>query len=343
MTVDASRKKVAKASKKPVLKPKPIKTKINFNNSYWKDKIKNDPPWTSLNRLKSISAKKEVKKTTFRNPGFRLSDIAINTVAILYYLAKYKNATSDILHKKIQKDSHRVLWSVEEKTYKTYGTVLKGKLENFSVSALKKCMEDDARFIIIPLSLRDKLVSHANVLIFDKKTKELERFDPHGRTMREFLPGSMDLAIKKKFSSALNLPRDFVYAIYMGHGPQAWESKGSVCEGDPGGYCLIWTKYYISMRLKHPNMKRETLINKLRETRTENDYPEYFRKFIRNYSDFLNLMTAKYLPKCNQSFLLTYRTEKCYSQIGSVIKGFLKDRKTWTKQITKKLDNVNTS
>jgi hypothetical protein len=69
------------------------------------------------------------------------------------------------------------------------------------------------RFIIAFVSLRAQGSSHANVLIYDKTTKELERFDPHGQwEIEKFNHKGLDMRLKEDFAAQREMmPAKFKY------------------------------------------------------------------------------------------------------------------------------------
>ena len=57
---------------------------------------------------------------------------------------------------------------------------------------------------------------------------------------------------------------------------------------DPGGYCTMWCIWYADMRLSHPAMDREQLIEKA-ITKIEKETKD-FGSFIRSYGLFQNVI-----------------------------------------------------
>jgi hypothetical protein len=69
-----------------------------------------------------------------------------------------------------------------------------------------KAMNDPTiRFIVALVTIRaQQSVGHANVIIYDKNTHEVERFDPHGRwEIERFNHASLDAQLKEEFSKRL--------------------------------------------------------------------------------------------------------------------------------------------
>ena len=77
--------------------------------------------------------------------------------------------------------------------------------------------------------------------------------------------------------------------------------------GDPVGYCLAWTFWYLEMRVKNPDIHPKELISltitDIINTNVHNDekvdHAYIFIDFIRNYASKLDNEKNNYLIKCN--------------------------------------------
>ena len=191
------------------------------------------------------------------------------------------------------------------KYYKQLGIVTESKCEflNFELTwvyqklflsdnfyeIFKKCTKDDKkRFIIIPLGIELREGSHANYLIYDKKSHELERFEPHGSDNPfkfNYNPHLLDNVLKSRLESSIDnlkyiAPKDYLPKI----GFQIFDSYESSCRriGDPKGFCALWSIWYTDMRLKYPDLDRKTLVKEIiRNIKNSNIS---FKNMIRNYS-----------------------------------------------------------
>ena len=160
--------------------------------------------------------------------------------------------------------------------------------ENFT-NHFKKCMNNiKIRFIVIPLGIELEQGSHANYLIFDKKTFELERFEPYGsHSPYKFNYNSklLDNVLTFKFTEIDNnikyiSPEKYLPKIGFQYF-DVYESKTQKI-GDPGGFCGLWSIWYTDMRLTYPDIERKSLVNKLlKEIKRKNIS---FKNLIRNYS-----------------------------------------------------------
>lgn len=166
-------------------------------------------------------------------------------------------------------------------------------------SEIIKCFLQTSRFIAIPLLLMQPIRgaeynSHSNILIYDTKKKELERFEPHGDiyTRENIRP-----IIKKMYKNIdddilkfLNKYEKNVKKYYkpIDYCPEMSFQTLEVLENeslpiDPGGYCSMWCIWYLDLRLSNPNKSRKTIVN-FAISKIEKDG---FKNFIRDYSLFI--------------------------------------------------------
>jgi len=158
---------------------------------------------------------------------------------------------------------------------------------NFKKNFKKRINDKKKRFIIIPLGIELEKGSHANYLIYDKTTKELERFEPYGSSAPyqfDYNPNLLDNIIKYKFMEIDDQIKYFPPSSYM---PKIGFQYFDVLEGaeyisDPGGFCALWSIWYTDQRLMYSDINRKSLVKKLMKSiKTKNIS---FKKIIRNYS-----------------------------------------------------------
>ncbi len=154
-----------------------------------------------------------------------------------------------------------------------------------------RAMYDGAiRFIMAFVSVRAQGSSHANVIIYDKTNKELERFDPHGQwEIEKFNHKGLDLRLHEDFAAQKDvMPAKFKYLTPAQFCPShaIFQAK----EGDeiPGedlkGNCAVWRLWYISIRLANPNVPRKELIL-IAQRKLEEKGSLY--KFIKSYTLYI--------------------------------------------------------
>ena len=151
--------------------------------------------------------------------------------------------------------------------------------------SLDKC-KGKRRFIIFPFGFTCMDgTGHANYMIYDYKTKNIERFEPYGYKPNKCInaPG-LDEAIygllKEKWEiNNYYKPLDFMPKI----GPQTIQKREKdETDNDPTGFCSMWAAWYADLRLANPDTPRDEIIKRAIEEL--NDRPETFTEFIRNYS-----------------------------------------------------------
>ena len=173
--------------------------------------------------------------------------------------------------------------------------------ENF-----KYCQDNiSVRFIIISVMLLHKYgcdifipgvpaTTHANFLIYDKKTKIMERFEPHGSIVygsEWYDSDRLDKALIKMF---VDDPKYDVkkYISPIDVCPNFSFQHIQVAEGlGYPGSCLMWSYWYTDMRLTYPDIQpyqlQEIMLKKLQEQ------PYSMTQFIKNYAQFLHDKTIE--------------------------------------------------
>ena len=161
--------------------------------------------------------------------------------------------------------------------------------------AVKDCVKKKTRFITIPFGFsctdsQGRKSGHANMLVYDSKTKELERFEPNASMGGGcFDPPGLDEMLKKLFNQHVKVGMVKKAIPPLGYCPEGFQAiqalENEDLPTDPSGWCAVWSAWYADTRLLNPNKSREEVV-KLAMNKLERD-PESFTKFIRNYSMFI--------------------------------------------------------
>jgi hypothetical protein len=161
-------------------------------------------------------------------------------------------------------------------------------------SAVKVCVRRKTRFITMPVGFTCPSGGHANMMIYDKETKELERFEPNASMAGQdggcFDPPGFDEKIKDLFNK--NVKNGMVKTAIppLGYCPEGFQAiqelENEKLMTDPGGWCAAWSAWYADTRLLNPNKTREQVV-RLAMNQLEHS-PESMTKFIRNYSIFIH-------------------------------------------------------
>lgn len=159
----------------------------------------------------------------------------------------------------------------------------------------KKILEKRFIYIVLVINRPDRLMAHANGLLYDTNTQNLERFEPHGSEnpltytkisgptsslIKKFLEKNLSLKIKRFYQPKTTCPR------------KGWQT----IQGNPrianfvfnnkhkiGGYCAAWSLYFIILRAYNPNIPSKKLqesVFKLYET-TSDYIHDFYYDFLR--------------------------------------------------------------
>ena len=291
-------------------------------------------------------------KEKFQNFGKFNSDTMHNIIYTVIFLKKYSNLM--IPFKYFYEDKFKNdLYSLKE--YNFYkvpeGIVINELVTNYSILlyeispyimvwrsntqyyispdlyfSFNKCLNmKSVRFIFMRLTIipshDDVVTGHANIIVFDKKTGILDRFEPHGN-IPYLKIDILDQILKKEIGDIVenylndnNLklkyikPSDYNNEI----GIQTITNEYSMNTkklGDPGGFCLAWIYWYLEMRLKNPDINPIDIIkksyeeiindnadNNKKKNKTDSG-DNIFINYIRNYASRLDEEKNKILLEC---------------------------------------------
>ena len=119
-----------------------------------------------------------------------------------------------------------------------------------------------------------------NILLYSKKTNEMEHFDPTGARYDPLL----DVKLKQYFEGVIpNVKyistKDYMTTIGFQKLDLADYQKYI---GDPLGYCIAWSIWYVDMRMSYSNISRVKLIKYIMQQIMEKK--QQYKAVIRNYS-----------------------------------------------------------
>ena len=216
---------------------------------------------------------------------------------LLYLLKKHPNACSTIGR---DPNPNQALCDF----YRSMGLIMSGRCDllNFEIvwidyklymidnfaDLFNKCSKSATRWIIIPIGIEMKTGSHANYLIYDKNIKEIERFEPHGGTTPigfNYNSKQLDDILDRYFTSIdqnIKYIRPETYIPKIGFQMMDSQEERTYRIGDPGGFCALWSIWYVDQRLEYPHYSRDKLIKLLFSNIHEKGIK--YRNLIRNYS-----------------------------------------------------------
>lgn len=174
-----------------------------------------------------------------------------------------------------------------------------------------KCLNNDKiRFIFLKLTLiASEQGTHANIIIFDKKTGIVERFEPYG-TIPYLNVSKLDKILEKHFIKILRSSTYKTKITYLSSkdlNSVSFQTVSNDTEaankklGDPLGYCLAWTFWYLEMRINNPDIHPIELIKKAKydilHNSTNKTPSTPFMDFIRGYANKLDIMKNKFFEE----------------------------------------------
>jgi len=163
------------------------------------------------------------------------------------------------------------------------------------------------RFFFIPIGIelnnKNNVFGHANILLFDFFTMEVERFEPHGSESPNGLDYNyhlLDNLLENKINSfKLNFkyyrPSDYLPKIGF-QSKEIYELNKDYI-GDPNGFCALWCIWWIDIRIANPDINRNKLVDLLTKEIINEEYS--YKKLIRNYSYYITNLRDKLLIKAN--------------------------------------------
>ncbi len=163
----------------------------------------------------------------------------------------------------------------------------------------KYMADPSVKFLIILISsasfYKDKKENqgrHANVLIYDKDTNEMERFDSLGYSASSlYRMEELDALLIPAFNQ--HTPKPIKYFTPMDFCPkipifQVLELNDIPAEDDIGGNCAVWRLWYIHVKLSNPHLNRKELVElanaklKKSKSRAYNFIKAYQRFILKN-------------------------------------------------------------
>ena len=186
-----------------------------------------------------------------------------------------------------------ILWSHQKIYYPQY---FDSKLSNI--------LKDSPDVIIIPIGIETSQGAHTNILFWNLKNKELERFEPNGKNPPATFNYNGDLLDNflvekfKKFGKEFKYYKPSEYLPTIGFQMiENLETEKCKQIGDPNGFCTVWCIWYCYQKLLNLSIKSidlsEELINNIKLE------GKSFKNLIRNFSKNISDYRDEYLMKVN--------------------------------------------
>ena len=189
----------------------------------------------------------------------------------------------------------------------------------------EKCIKNkNKKYVIIPLYIELSNGYHSNYLIYDINKKEIERFEPHGshepygyNYNALLLDKLLENKLKKIVNSLKYIPPNKFLPRIGFQNISSHESNEKKL-GDPSGFCVLWSIWYVDMRMKYKEVNRKELVsNMIIEIREQNIS---FRNMIRNYSYDLMKLRDDILFKAGININDWYNDKYTEKQLNIIIK-----------------------
>ena len=168
------------------------------------------------------------------------------------------------------------------------------------VSKIKKCLTNNKKntdIILIPFAFDTNIDGHRNLLIFRKTMNPpmLEWFEPHGSCFNLNPADLVSIQISEIIEKFIEFLRNELKLniklikpdmICPEMGVQSIEEKcDTIPNNASGGYCALWTMFFLENVLKFKHMTTTELNMSLLE---KNNTPEILRKLMLSYSNYLS-------------------------------------------------------
>lgn len=244
-----------------------------------------------------------------------------NTELCDFYSDTYVRAGADNTNKKVGLGCHFINFEIVWSYHKLFFS------SNFEENFDKCADNDKKRFTVIPLGIELEKGGHANYIIYDKRFKEVERFEPYGSGVPygfDYKPDMLDKLLSKRFkeideSIRYVSPGEYMPKIGFQYFDAIESSSSKV--GDPGGFCALWSLWYTDQRLTYPDVDRRYLIEQLlKNIKIQN---LSFKNLIRNYSDKVIQIRDSVLNKAGITINDWVNDEYTEEQYIKIIKGIV--------------------
>jgi ankyrin repeat protein len=314
---------------KPFIKNNKITNNKITNNKITNNKITNNKILYGnklINNIKMISSKNNY------NYGLFSPDIITNIILIIGMLKKYKNIAIPYQHTFIDKKKYDLnkinlnksiitddfdvicdlytIYNYFFYNFVPYIFLWKDKNlyyfpHNLRIYSKNILSNNKKRFIIFKLTLiPNNSGSHANIIIFDKKNMTVERFEPFG--YNSLLDADiLDIRLESFFKNQYNnikyvKPKDYLNKIKF----QIISDDNNPLNkkiGDPFGYCLAWTYWYMELKINNPDDEPVELINNAYNNiiAKYGNQSDFMLNFIRDYARELDILKNNTLKNMN--------------------------------------------
>ena len=140
------------------------------------------------------------------------------------------------------------------------------KMKDFKKELLRLVKNKTGKTIFIPIILNiryTKKDNHANMIIINLQTKEIELFEPHGFRQSDSVIGGMEGGYKKKYLFVEKFFKKHLPDFHLNNVMSPVPGRSFQVLHDPKqhtGYCVTWCMMYSNYRILNPKLSSEELI-----------------------------------------------------------------------------------
>ena len=205
---------------------------------------------------------------------------------------------------------------------------------------IKRELQNSSEFIIIKLVISPGESLHSNAVIYDKKNNILTRFEPYGDwDMADSY--HLDLKIIDIFKSCLD--KSLVHKLkyirpteYLNKTKFQSVSLGDDQKhknlGDPAGYCLAWTYWFLELKILNRNINDNVLVkmayNKIfkdADNKSSNPLLHYIRGYAKHLDNEKNMFLEKIGIHSQEHYKLNY-SSNFISILNKYIDDYVKEK-----------------
>jgi hypothetical protein len=324
-------------------KPKPkSKSSTSSSRDYGDIRLKMPIPLSDKINYNAAVAKKMDK--IFQSHENVAAFTGSPLLANLFYLYLFKKYKMNCILVSQDKISMHLKLEIKENMPKILEDQQNDMIKNYA-NKIAKCIINQKKIIIIPMTFFVNEGAHANLLIYRENTNEIEHFEPHGneysgpnsqllhQKLNEYL-GEFVKQINKYIKDHKE-EGEIVEKIILvkAHdvcpvirGVQALESTSTIPINtliEPSGYCEAWSMFFTELCLKNPEIPSKDVYEAIMEkTELYDNKNDYLRNVIRGYTNFINNKIAKHFSEVFREPMSSAKIQDMISRNQPVIHTF---------------------